>query len=65
MLSDIQKKFYSWKANEICYKKYVKKFLPHLKYVAVLPWEVRRPNLLQTTNDTTEKNMTHTTKTKV
>jgi len=30
-------------------------FPPHLDYVATLPWEVERPNLLKITKYTTQK----------
>jgi len=30
-------------------------FLPHLDYIATLPWEVKSPSLLKITKNTTQK----------
>ena len=35
-----------WKAYEICYKM-VWHYLPHLRHVATLPWEIKNSNFLQ------------------
>ena len=45
-LNRFSKYLHSWKAYEICYKP-IWHYLPHLRHVATLPWEITNSNFLQ------------------